>query len=160
MKERITARVVLLNSENKMLLLKIRSENSSTGVCWLTPGGRMEDGETFLETARRELFEETGITSAEFVTPHSWYSEDVLTIQGIQTFFKEHIFLAYTQEEEVGTLANPDEDERNDVLGFQWWDIEAFRAQGEALFPRGLINYLDPVLYQQNKPSNTIVISL
>lgn len=156
MNERITARVVLLNTQNKILLLKM---NSLDGVFWLTPGGQMEENETPLEAAKRELFEETGIKSAEFVTPHSWYCEDLRTMNGVPTLFKEHIFLAYAQEEKVEVLSNPDEFERKIVLGFAWWDVVEFRQKGETLFPKVLLDHLDPVLYQNYRPYETEIIS-
>jgi len=49
---------VLLCS-NHQLLLQRRTDNG----CWGLPGGSMELGETLEEVAKRELFEETGLTA-------------------------------------------------------------------------------------------------
>jgi ADP-ribose pyrophosphatase YjhB (NUDIX family) len=150
MKERPTARVVLINSENKILLIKVNSAHE--GICWITPGGGIEHNETPLEAAKRELFEESGITKVEFVTPHSWYWEVIRIFYGVSTLFKEHIFLAYTKESVV-TLDNLEEDERDYTLCLQWWDVNALKENGEALYPRSLIEIFDSVLSQNNTVS-------
>ena len=50
------ANVILLNSDHQ-LLLQLRQDNE----CWGLPGGALEPGETLEQSAKRELFEETGI---------------------------------------------------------------------------------------------------
>jgi 8-oxo-dGTP pyrophosphatase MutT (NUDIX family) len=50
------AAVLVMNSREEVLLQK-RTDSGD----WGTTGGAMEPGESFEETARRELFEETGL---------------------------------------------------------------------------------------------------
>lgn len=50
------ATVLILNQENQVLMMR-RTDNDSWGV----PGGAMELGETFEDTARRETREEIGV---------------------------------------------------------------------------------------------------
>lgn len=52
------AGVVLMASDGR-ILLQLRTDND----CWGIPGGSMEPGEAFEDVARRELFEETGLTA-------------------------------------------------------------------------------------------------
>lgn len=43
---------------------------------WETPGGHREPGELIIETAKRELFEETGCTVIDLIVPICDYSMD------------------------------------------------------------------------------------
>jgi len=56
----VYASVLVLNDRGEILLQR----RSDTGR-WGLPGGLMEPGETFEETARRELLEETGLRALE-----------------------------------------------------------------------------------------------
>ena len=52
--------VILRNPEGKILLLL--RKNSHGARLWSLPGGHMELGETFLNTCKREVLEETEVT--------------------------------------------------------------------------------------------------
>lgn len=54
------AAVIVVNHDGQ-ILLQHRSDND----CWGLPGGSMELGESFEETARRELLEETGLHAGQ-----------------------------------------------------------------------------------------------
>ena len=54
----VGANVIVVDSENR-LLLQLRADNN----CWGLPGGSMELGESLQEVAKRELFEECGLTA-------------------------------------------------------------------------------------------------
>lgn len=53
----MTAASILIFNEKEQVLLQKRKDNG----CWGYPGGSMELGESFEETARREALEETGL---------------------------------------------------------------------------------------------------
>ncbi|GAA3825363.1 NUDIX hydrolase [Sphaerisporangium flaviroseum] len=57
---RPAARVVCMDGEGRVLLLHWRDPVSGV-VFWEPPGGGIDGGETPLEAARRELYEETGL---------------------------------------------------------------------------------------------------
>ncbi|MBP9723126.1 MAG: NUDIX hydrolase [Gammaproteobacteria bacterium] len=54
------AGVVIIDKDNNVLLLQ-RHINHKDSRKWAVPGGSIEEGETPLEAAAREVFEETGI---------------------------------------------------------------------------------------------------
>jgi 8-oxo-dGTP diphosphatase len=51
--------VVVLNDDNEVLLIR-RGTEPNIGM-WTIPGGKQEPGETLVETAHREIEEETGV---------------------------------------------------------------------------------------------------
>jgi 8-oxo-dGTP pyrophosphatase MutT (NUDIX family) len=60
---RRTARVLLVDGADRLLLLRFRFRPGTTPrpYGWLTPGGGVHDGEALANTAARELAEEVGL---------------------------------------------------------------------------------------------------
>lgn len=54
--------IIVLNEKNE-ILLQLRSDTNDWGL----PGGGMEIGDSFEETAQKELFEETGLIAQELI---------------------------------------------------------------------------------------------
>jgi 8-oxo-dGTP diphosphatase len=55
---RPAARILLLDPDNRLLLFRFDAPDRSP--FWCTPGGRLDDSESYAAAARRELYEETG----------------------------------------------------------------------------------------------------
>ncbi|MEY3129628.1 MAG: hypothetical protein RL405_948, partial [Actinomycetota bacterium] len=63
---RETARVLLLDAQNRVFLLQTHFDPEvQLPPRWITPGGGIDHGETPRQAAKRELFEETGLSVSE-----------------------------------------------------------------------------------------------
>ncbi|MBN1539349.1 MAG: NUDIX domain-containing protein [Candidatus Thermoplasmatota archaeon] len=56
---RLSVKVVILNDEGKLLLIKRSMSSKGNPGKWDFPGGKVDTGETFDEGLLREVFEET-----------------------------------------------------------------------------------------------------
>ena len=79
-----------LKREGKYLVVK-RSEDDSYPGLWEFPGGGIDDGEDFLETAIREAKEETGlyVEDLDYVCEYDWSREQKEEI---------HVILLYSDK--------------------------------------------------------------
>ena len=98
---------VVVDREGRVLLV------SQYGTSWSLPKGHLEEGETPLEAARREILEETGVSRLELVRPLGSYSRHRLGADGgedpseLKTI---HLFLFRTDAEELAPV-DPDNPE-------------------------------------------------
>jgi len=139
MRERRTARVLLLDPANRILLLKGRlpSDPTAPGV-WFTVGGGVEAGETLEDAARREILEETGFQVAN-VGEVLWRREQRFADRkGRPVLIKEAFMLARCAGGEPsrdGWVAL----EREFVDDIRWWSLHELLANDEAVYPPDLV---------------------
>jgi 8-oxo-dGTP diphosphatase len=57
----VTVDIVVVTREKKPRVLLIRRKHEPYAGCWALPGGFVDEGETLVQAARRELHEETGL---------------------------------------------------------------------------------------------------
>jgi 8-oxo-dGTP pyrophosphatase MutT (NUDIX family) len=120
--KRQAARVVLLDPQDRVLLLAARDPfDPSKGAWWELPGGGMESGEASAAAATRELYEETGIAEVQ-MGPCVWRHDARFTFAGIRFDQHEHIHIARCAGFDADYV--PPGLEALEALAFQgyrWW---------------------------------------
>jgi 8-oxo-dGTP pyrophosphatase MutT (NUDIX family) len=138
---RETARILLSNSLGQMFLL-LTHFDPEVGLPprWITPGGGIDEGETPIEAAVRELREETGISVSQEAL-----GEKLGEISGRWDWgdgknhhtYVDHFYQLQVEDFELDDSGWTD-DERRDVLEFRWWNLAELKATGEQVGPHGL----------------------
>ncbi|MEF2965876.1 NUDIX hydrolase [Paenibacillus sp. M1] len=82
--------VIILDNQNKVLLQRRGDDNN-----WCIPGGGMDLGETVEETAKREVFEETGliIDDMTLFNVYSGKTQHHIYPDGNEFYFVNVVFL-------------------------------------------------------------------
>ncbi|MGI8553989.1 MAG: NUDIX domain-containing protein, partial [Dehalococcoidia bacterium] len=88
---RPTARVLLLDEIGRLLLFRAEGVAAIGEAFWITPGGGVQQGETYEQAAERELWEETGITAAP--GPCVWRRSIIGSLNGLPHEFRERYYV-------------------------------------------------------------------
>ncbi len=138
--ERTSVRVVLLDDDDRLLLFRtVDPTMPEIGEWWELPGGRIEPGESYAETAVREICEETGFEVSLAVLPDlpRWNRDSTYVRRHVRTWQHEVVVVARV----AGSAPVPARDGRtpeelDEYVGHRWWTPdEVADAGGTRFFP-------------------------
>jgi 8-oxo-dGTP pyrophosphatase MutT (NUDIX family) len=147
--ERDVVRIVVRDSEDRILLFHTHDITApELGEWWELPGGGLDDGETYLDAALRELREETGIAAeASQVGPPTWRRTASFRYRRGRRLQREVVVKV-----ELGRPGPTiDEDgrlhyEREDYFDVRWWSISDVIAGQTRFYPGRLPALLEAFL--------------
>jgi 8-oxo-dGTP pyrophosphatase MutT (NUDIX family) len=148
---RLASRVLLLDAADRLLMFRGFDPADPDRYYWFTAGGGLNDGETFVEGALRELREETGlsVTAADLVGP-VWHQRVQFPFDGVWYRQEQEYFVVRVESWEV-EVAGFDEDERRSIHSHRWWTVADMVAsvadpKAEKIYPRELPDLVRAVL--------------
>jgi 8-oxo-dGTP pyrophosphatase MutT (NUDIX family) len=148
---RRVARVVLLDPQDRILLLRGHEPEDAGDNWWFTPGGGLEGDETHEQAALREVMEETGITEVE-LGPALWQRFCSFPFAGRRWDQDERYYLARTSQTSTHATGLT-ELERRSVAGARWWTCQELTEAHETVYPTRLAELLRRLL-DEGPPSH------
>lgn len=137
MRERSTARIVVADETDAVLLFLTYGPSHDVEPRWITPGGGVDPGEDFAAAGVRELREETGLEVAHLGEPYRvvdfaveprWHPYEI----GHWAWFA--VRKSRFEPSDAGWMP----DERIDIAAHRWWRVEDLEASGEPYEPADL----------------------
>ena len=142
---RPTSRLLVLDEDDRLLLMKTVAPDTSRLARWITPGGGVDPGETHVEAAVRELHEETGQVVTEVGDVVRVDDFEVPWDDADHTHGHAEFFVVRLPHFEVVDDDWTD-DERTDILESRWFTLDELMTGDEQVEPADLAGLLRQVL--------------
>jgi 8-oxo-dGTP pyrophosphatase MutT (NUDIX family) len=147
--ERSVVRAVVLDVRESVLLFHTRDPTyPELGTWWELPGGGIDPGETYRETAVRELAEEAGIAvTPDQVGPPNWRRRATFRYRGERRINNEvvvpvRLSVIGPAVDGAGRVGFEDED----YFDFRWWPVSEVIGSTDRFYPGRLPELLEPFL--------------
>ncbi|MFC4067897.1 NUDIX hydrolase [Actinoplanes subglobosus] len=136
--DRRAGRVLLVDLAGRVLLLH-GGDPARPGLrWWFTPGGGLDTGETTVDAACRELFEETGLrVTTDLLGEPVRHEVAEFSYDGRQYRQEQDFYLLRVPDWQVDT-AGMDEEERLTITEHRWWSVAEIEASREEIYPADL----------------------
>jgi 8-oxo-dGTP pyrophosphatase MutT (NUDIX family) len=123
---------VVVSPVGRLLLLRLEPELRDG--FWVTPGGGLDDGESFEEAAARELFEEVGRDDLR-VGPCVWTQKVAFTWEDWRVSQFERSYLVEAEAEFDSMAVEPGIEP---ITGSAWFGVDNLNVTDDVIYPTGM----------------------
>jgi len=143
MRRRPSSRLLVIDPDSRVLLFRfVHNHGPLAGqTYWATPGGAVEEGESFADAARRELHEETGIL-VDAVGQEVAAREFVLQLLDGEYVTADERFFVVRVANRTLSRDHWTSSEIELMTDHLWWSVEELRFTSEVVFPEKLADIL------------------
>jgi ADP-ribose pyrophosphatase YjhB (NUDIX family) len=141
--KRRVARIVLLDAEDSVLMVRYDASLAEGVPFWVPPGGALEGGESHRDAGHRELLEETGLN--EEIGRQLWERSFSFDLGGRRVHQEERYFLART----AGSAPSVSNTSPEDIKEHRWWTLADLMQTEETIYPEKFSADLKRVLEER-----------
>ena len=142
-KIRKSSRAIVLNKKNQIFLFQYMFDYlADSKAIWITPGGGLEEKESFEEALKRELFEELGVQITESC-PEVYYRNPVYTLKNGEKVQSVEKFFIVRLEEDAFSFEHWTESEKRRMFVGKWWSLEEIKHSEEMFFSKDVLQILE-----------------
>jgi 8-oxo-dGTP diphosphatase len=147
MRRRPSSRLLVLDRYDRVLLFRfVFTRGPLAGQdYWATPGGAVEPGETFVQAAQRELFEETGFVMDIAAAPVADKEFILQLTHGERVIAEERYFLVRATDPVTMSREHWTVGEREVMVDHRWWSVSDLTATDQVVYPEDLAETLAKV---------------
>lgn len=154
MEIRKSSRLIIVDEEGRLLLFLYQDEHQSP--FWATVGGELKPEESYAEAAKRELYEETGLT--QDVGEKLRDRDEVYAVaRSVPARWLEQYFLVEWPASTEVFAAKWTDEEKSTIQQWKWWtldellDVDPFHVK-----PEWIPELLQAVLQRQRSPTGSL----
>jgi 8-oxo-dGTP pyrophosphatase MutT (NUDIX family) len=143
---RRAARILVVDARHRVLLFRGADPGRPGIRYWFTAGGGLDEGETSVQGAARELREETGLSlPPERLGDPVWHQVTDFPFDGRWYRQDQDFYLVRVEALEVN-MDGFDEVERDSIDEHRWWSLADLETTSERFYPDELIDLLRGIL--------------
>lgn len=140
---RKSSRAILLNKQNQIFLFRYTFDFfAEKESIWITPGGALEEGESFEDALKRELFEELAMKLTE-PGQYVFYRTPLYELKNGEKVQSEERFYLVHYDDEDFSYEGWSESEMKRMTTGKWWSAEEIKASEEKFFSEDVVEILE-----------------